>query len=46
MRTVIQGLSGWARMQPTGNPSVKVADAAITIVGTMLVALTWFIVQR
>jgi hypothetical protein len=46
MRTVINGFSGWARMRQNDNDSVQVVDAAITIVGTMLVALAWAMVRR
>ncbi len=46
MRTVLHGFSGWARMNNHDNESVQVVDAAITIVGTMLVAVAWAMVQR
>ncbi len=46
MRTVINGFSGWARMRQTNNEQVQVVDAAITIVGTMLVAVAWAMVRR
>ncbi len=46
MRTVINGFSGWARMQQTSNESIQVVDAAITVIGTLLVALTWAIVRH
>ena len=46
MRTVINGFSGWARMSQTDNESLQVVDAAITVVGTLLVALAWAMVKR
>ena len=46
MRTVINGLTGWARMQNSDNETVQVVDGAITVVGTMLVALAWVMVRR
>ena len=46
MRTVINGLTGWARMQQSDADSIQIVDAAITVVGTMLVALAWAIVRR
>jgi len=46
MRTVINGFSGWVRMRQTDNESIQVVDAAITIVGTMLVALAWAMIRR
>ncbi len=46
MRTVINGFSGWARMSRSDNESLQVVDAAITVVGTLLVALAWAMVRR
>jgi len=46
MRTVINGLSGWARMQHSNNQSVQVVDTAITVIGTLLVALAWVMVRH
>jgi hypothetical protein len=46
MRTVIHGFSGWARMSHSKNESLQVLDAAITVVGTLLVALAWAIVKN
>lgn len=46
MRTVINGFSGWARMSHTNDESLQVVDAAITVVGTLLVALAWAMVRR
>ncbi len=46
MRTVLNGLSGWARMSQTDNDTLQVVDAAITIVGTLLVAVAWAMVKH
>jgi hypothetical protein len=46
MRTVINGFSGWARMSHSDNESLQVVDAAITVVGTLLVAVAWAMVRR
>ncbi len=46
MRNVIHGFSGWARMSHTNDESLQVVDAAITVVGTLLVALAWAMVRR
>ena len=46
MRNIIAGFSGWVRMQSTGNESLKVVDTAITVVATLLVAVTWTVLHR
>ena len=46
MRTVIHGFSGWARMSHHDSELLQVVDAAITVVGTLLVALAWAMVKR
>jgi hypothetical protein len=46
MRTVIHGFAGWARMSHSKNECLQVLDAAITVVGTLLVALAWAIVKN
>jgi hypothetical protein len=46
MRLIVSGFAGWARMQHSDKESVQVVDAAITIIGTMLVALAWVMVRR
>jgi hypothetical protein len=46
MRTIVHGFSGWARMQHSENESIRLIDAAITVVGTLLVALAWMMVRR
>jgi len=46
MRDMISGFSGWVRMQSTGNESLKVVDTAITVVATLLVAVTWSVLHH
>lgn len=45
MRAIVNGFSGWARMQGGRSESVKVVDTAITVVGTLLVATTWAVLR-
>ncbi len=45
MRTMMAGFSGWLRMQDTKNEAVKVVDAAITVVATLMVATTWVVLR-
>jgi len=46
MRMILSGFSGWARMRSTKNESLKVVDTAITVVATLLVAVTWSVLHR
>ncbi len=46
MKTMMTGFSGWARMQDTNNHNLRVVDTAITVVGTLLVAVTWAMIQH
>ena len=41
MRTMMTGLSGWVKMQDTGCEALKTVDAALTVVATLMVAVTW-----
>jgi hypothetical protein len=41
MRTMMIGFSGWVRMRKTENESIRLVDTALTVVGTLLVAVTW-----
>ena len=41
MNTMVAGLAGWARMGKTSNETLRVTDTAITVVATLLVAVTW-----
>ena len=45
MKAMMAGFSGWARMRETRNESVKVADTGITVVGTLLVVVTYMLVR-
>jgi len=42
---MILGLSGWLKMQDTKNESLKLMDTAITVVATLLVAVTWVVLR-
>jgi len=46
MRILISGFSGWVRMQVKTSESLKVVDTAITVVATLLVAVTWTVLHR
>ncbi len=41
MKTMMIGFSGWMKMRQAGNESIRVVDTALTVVGTLLVAVTW-----
>jgi hypothetical protein len=41
MRTMMTGFTGWAKMQDARSESIKVVDTAITVVATLLAAVTW-----
>ena len=43
MRTMIAGLAGWARMQQNDSEALRLTDTALTVVGTLLVAVTFAI---
>lgn len=45
MRTMMIGFSGWARMEKTQNEELKIVDTALTVVGTLLVAVTFALVR-
>lgn len=45
MRTMILGFSGWARMRKEQSESIRVVDTALTVVGTLLVAVTWVLLR-
>ena len=46
MRSVVNGIVGWARMDKADKDAVQVVDSAITVVGTLLVALAWAMVKQ
>jgi hypothetical protein len=41
MRTMMTGFSGWVRMQDGRSEGLRVVDTAITVVATLLAAVTW-----
>jgi hypothetical protein len=41
MRSMMTGFSGWVRMQDGRSESLKLVDTAITVVATLLAAVTW-----
>ena len=45
MRNLITGFSGWAKMRHSDNEALKVVDTAITVVGTLMVAVTWAVLR-
>ncbi len=45
MRTMMSGFTGWAKMRKTDNESIRVVDTAITVVGTLLIAVTWVMLR-
>ena len=45
MRMMMTGFSGWVRMRQTKSESIKVVDTALTVVGTLLVAVTWVMLR-
>ena len=45
MQNMIEGLKGWAKMQHTNNEGLKVMDTAITVVATLLIAVTWAVLR-
>ena len=46
MRMMLNGFSAWARMQHGHNENIRVVDTAITVVGTLLVALAFAMIHR
>ncbi len=46
MRTMIAGFSGWARMRDTKNETIRTVDTLLTVVGTLLVAVTWVMLRN
>ena len=46
MRMILSGFTGWVKMQDTKNQSLKVVDTAITVVATLLIAVTWTVLHR
>jgi hypothetical protein len=46
MRTMMTGFSGWVKMRQTTNEKLRVVDTALTVVGTLLVAVTWAMLHK
>jgi hypothetical protein len=45
MKAMIAGFSGWARMDEKRNERVKAVDTGITVVGTLLLAVTYMLIR-
>jgi hypothetical protein len=45
MKMMMAGMSGWARFENTDKASVKAVDMAITVVGTVLLAVTYVLIR-
>lgn len=45
MKMMMAGISGWARMENTEKAAVKAVDMAITVVGTVLLAVTYMLLH-
>lgn len=45
MRNIVSGLSGWVRMQDGRSEQLKTVDTAITVAGTLLIAITWVMLR-
>jgi hypothetical protein len=45
MKLMMTGLAGWVRMEKTTNESVKAVDLGITVVGTVLLAVTYMLIR-
>ncbi len=46
MRTVLHGFSGWLRMQQHDRDELRFVDTAITLIGTLLAAIGWVMLQH
>lgn len=46
MRIMLQGFRGWAEMRDGRTEPLRVIDTAITVVVTLLVAVTWTVFGR
>jgi hypothetical protein len=45
MKMMISGITGWARFENTQNQSVKAVDTGITVLGTVLLAVTYMLIH-
>ncbi len=41
MKLMMSGLTGWMKMQDGRSEAVRLTDTAITVVATLLAAVTW-----
>lgn len=41
MRVMMSGFTGWMKMQGGRSEAVRTTDTALTVVGTLLVAVSW-----
>lgn len=46
MRDIVSAFSGWARMNKARSETVRVVDTALVVVGTLLVATSWALLQK
>ena len=45
MKMMMAGLAGWARFENQDSQAVKAIDTMITVVGTVLLAVTYMILR-
>ena len=45
MKMMIAGMTGWARFENQDNARVRGLDTMITVVGTMLLAVTYMLLR-
>ena len=45
MKMMISGMAGWVKMEKTQNQSVKAVDTGITVIGTVLLAVTYMLIH-
>ncbi len=45
MRVMILGFSGWLRMESGRSEALQVTDTALTVVATLLAAVTWALLR-
>ena len=46
VNTMIDSFASWARMERENDEEIRHVDTAITVVGTLLVATTWALIQH
>jgi hypothetical protein len=45
MRTMITGFTSYMTMRNSKNQDIRVIDTALTVVGTLLIAVTWVMLR-